>query len=152
MNQIRIEKINRNNYEKALFIKVKRDQKKFVPSVQESLMYAYVIPWDEAFDPYLVYKDQIPVGFFYISYTPDSIDNYWIGGFQVDKKYQNQGIGKLLFQGILDFIKNEHPCCKVISLTVEKSNIIASKLYESFGFTCTNSVNPDDEVIYRLNI
>ena len=57
-----------------------------------------------------------------------------------------------MFKSILDFIINAHPNCKVISLTVEKSNTIASRLYESFSFICTNTVNPDDEVIYRLSV
>lgn len=141
--------IDRNNWEEALKIKVRRDQKKFVPSIMESLACAYIKPWDEAFDPYIINYNGKIVGAFYLSYTPESTDNYWIGGFQIDKKFQGQGIGKKAFLAILSFVKQQHNKCRIISLTVEKSNTLAAKLYVQSGFVTDGQCNPDDEIIYR---
>jgi diamine N-acetyltransferase len=141
--------IDRHNWEEALKIKVRRDQKKFVPSVMESLACAYIKPWDEAFAPYLIKFRGTSVGIFYLSYTPDSIDNYWIGGFQIDKKVQGKGIGKKAFLAIISFVKQQHSKCRLISLTVEKSNTLAAKLYVQSGFITDGQCNRDDEMIYR---
>lgn len=106
----------------------------FVPSIYEALTYAYIKPWDEALDPFLVCDEEITIGFFYISYTPNSADNYWIGGFQIDKSYQGKGYGKQAMRRIIEFICETHPSCKLISLTVEQDNKLAQRLYESIGF------------------
>jgi len=79
--KLRFEPITRENWETALKLQVHPHQEKYVPSVAVSLAAAHVKPWDEALDPYLIYVNEILVGFFYISYTPNSVDNYWIGGF-----------------------------------------------------------------------
>lgn len=148
-NDFKFIAIDRHNWEEALNIKVRRDQKKFVPSVLESLACAYIKPWDEAFDPYLIKCNGKSVGIFYLSYTPNSIDNYWIGGFQIDKKSQGKGIGKKAFIAIIEFIKKTHTHCKLISLTVEKSNTLAANLYSQCNFITDGQCNRDDEVIYR---
>nr|WP_301290336.1 GNAT family N-acetyltransferase [Paenibacillus sp. 1781tsa1] len=123
-----------------------------VPSVIEGIAYAYIKPWDEAFDPYVLEIDGKVVGFFYLSYSPDSTDNYWIGGFQIDKSYQGKGMGKCAIRVILDYITKQHPLCNVISLTVERDNEIAQNLYKSMSFISENRTNSDNEVIYRLAI
>ena len=69
-------------------------QEKFVPSVSESLAAAYVKPWDDVLDPYLIHMNDLLVGFFYVSYTPNSCNNYWIGGFFIDMQYQRKGYVK----------------------------------------------------------
>ena len=79
--------VNKGNWQEAVSITLHQSQEELVPSVIESLAYAYIKPWDEAFDPYLLYKDDKNIGFFYLSYTPNSSDNYWLGGFQLEIYY-----------------------------------------------------------------
>jgi diamine N-acetyltransferase len=146
---ISVHEINRYNYEQILDLGIHEEQRAFVPSVLESLAYAYIKPWDEAFDIFALYQNDIPVGLFYISYTPESLDNYWLGGFFVSKEYQNKGVGKLSFACIMDFIKNKYTKCQVLSLTVENSNLKAKSLYEKFGFISDGELNQDKEVIYK---
>jgi diamine N-acetyltransferase len=62
--------VTRENWEDALKLQVRPEQMKFAPSVAESLASAYIKPWDEALDPYVIYADDQLVGLFYISYTP----------------------------------------------------------------------------------
>jgi diamine N-acetyltransferase len=152
LGPINIQPLTRNNWEQAVKITLKSWQASLVPSVVEGIAYAYIKPWDEALDPYVLEFEEEIIGFFYLSYTPESIDNYWIGGFQVDKAYQGKGNGKRALKAVIDFIKERHPKCKVISLTVERSNLIAQNLYKSMLFVDENITNQDDEVIYRLKI
>ncbi|WP_145330082.1 GNAT family N-acetyltransferase [Paenibacillus xylanexedens] len=149
---IQIHPVTRDNWVQALQISLHENQKLLVPSITEGLAYAYIKPWDEAFDPYVLQIEGKIMGFFYISYTPESTDNYWIGGFQIDKTFQGQGMGKRALRAIIDFINYKHPLCQIISLTVERDNHIAQHLYTSMSFISENLTNSDDEVIYRLKI
>ncbi|WP_235857665.1 GNAT family N-acetyltransferase [Paenibacillus albiflavus] len=108
--------------------------------------------WDEAFDPYILCKDDKTFGFFYLSYTPNSTNNYWIGGFQIDKEYQGMGLGTQSLKRILEFIQEMNRQCEVISLTIEKSNNHARKLYEKLGFVNQDKENQDGEIIYKLKL
>ncbi|WP_315795398.1 GNAT family N-acetyltransferase [Paenibacillus sp. BIC5C1] len=152
MNPITIEPIDKTNWEEAIAISVLETQVNLVPTVIESLAYAYVKPWDAAFDPYLLREGNKAFGFFYLSYTPASTDNYWIGGFQIDKDYQGKGLGSQSLYTILDCIQNKHPQCQIISLTVEKNNALARILYEKIGFINQEMENQDGEVIYKMKL
>jgi len=152
MPNIRFEPFTRDNWEEALKLEVKPEQKQFAPTVAESLASAYIIPWDEALDPYVIIADDKMVGVFYISYTPHSLDNYWIGGFIIDKNYQGQGYGKAALKEILKFIPRLHPECKELKLTVEKDNLTAQGLYKSLGFDDSGELNKYGEIIYTLPV
>ncbi|WP_405104276.1 GNAT family N-acetyltransferase [Paenibacillus sp. FSL K6-1217] len=152
MEPIIIQPVNARNWEEALEISVCKEQRNFVPSVMESLAYAYIKPWDEALDPYILSIDDQIIGFFYLSYTPGSSDNYWIGGFQIDRRHQRKGYGKQAMDEIITFIKEVHPMCSLISLTVEQENSVAQKLYEDLGFTSEQRLNQDGERIYNLRL
>ncbi|MCP8968958.1 GNAT family N-acetyltransferase [Ectobacillus ponti] len=152
MYEIRIKEITRDNWEEALKLSVHEDQKPFVPSIAESLAFAYIKPWDKALDPYVLYESNQIIGAFYLTYTPNSEENYWIGGFQVDKRLQGKGYGKQSFKKIIEFIQEKHPACKVISLTVEKENEQAIGLYEKMGFVSWDQENRYGEHIYRLKV
>ncbi|MEC0090601.1 GNAT family N-acetyltransferase [Paenibacillus macquariensis] len=150
MNLIRIESIDKHNWEEALSISLHKSQEKFVSPIIESLAWAYIKPWDEAFDPYILCKDDKTFGHFFLSYTPNSTNNYWIGGFQIDKEYQGMGLGTQSLKRIVEFIQETHRQCEVISLTIEKSNNHARKLYENFGFVNQDNENQYGEIIYKL--
>lgn len=53
--------------------------------------------------------------------------------------FQNQGIGRVLLQKLIDEAKNR--LCHVISLEVRKSNQHAIHLYKSFKFECIGKRN-----------
>lgn len=148
MNQ----EITKENWEEALELSVFEHQKSFVPTIAESLAVAYIKPWDEALDPYVLYENNKIIGAFYISYTPNSEDNYWIGGFQIAKEYQGKGYGKQSLLKIIDFVKEKHPNCKIVSLTVETENEQAIRLYENTGFISQNSKNNYHQSIYIMKI
>ncbi|MCP4633300.1 MAG: GNAT family N-acetyltransferase [candidate division Zixibacteria bacterium] len=150
IKEINFVPITRDNWEKAIELEVNKQQKKFVPSAAESIASAYIKPWDEALDPYAIMLVDKMIGLFYISYTPESIDNYWIGGFFIDKNYQDSGYGKSSLCKILRFIPTIHPNCREMKLTVEEENSIARKLYENLEFVTDNKVNKYGEIIYSI--
>ncbi|ETT58540.1 N-acetyltransferase GCN5 [Paenibacillus sp. FSL R7-277] len=152
MKPIVIQPVNAQNWEEALEISVCKEHRHFVPSVMESLAYAYIKPWDEALDPYILSIDGEIIGFFYLSFTPGSSDNYWIGGFQIDHRHQRKGYGKQAMIEIIKFIREVHPKCSLISLTVEQENSVAQKLYEGLGFTSEQRLNQDGEIIYTIQL
>ncbi|MCH4889085.1 GNAT family N-acetyltransferase [Acidaminobacter sp. JC074] len=149
---LQFKSFNRDNYEEALKMCVGDDQKAYVPSVLEALAYAYIKPWDEAFDPYLIYDGRKMIGMFYLSYTPDSKDNYWLGGFFIDKKYQGLGYGKKSLSLIIEYIKMKYAACQQINLTVVKDNKKATGLYKSLGFKTDNKENRDGEIIFTFKL
>lgn len=51
MVNIKIQPVTRENWEEALKISLYEHQVSLVPSVIEGIAYAYIKPWDEAFDP-----------------------------------------------------------------------------------------------------
>ncbi|CAM4289849.1 GCN5 family acetyltransferase [Bacillus manliponensis] len=152
MYDICIKEITKDNWEEAFGLSVHEGQKSFVPNIAESLAFAYLKPWDEALDPYVLYENNKIIGAFYISYTPNSENNYWIGGFQIDKELQGKGYGKQALNKIIEFIKETHHKCKVISLTVEKENEQAIALYKKTGFISQNAENSYQQSIYKLKI
>jgi ribosomal protein S18 acetylase RimI-like enzyme len=52
----------------------------------------------------------------------------------VDPNYQNQGIGRLLFERLLDIVEREKPKIERVELIARESNVKAIKFYESLGF------------------
>ncbi|OPA75383.1 GNAT family N-acetyltransferase [Paenibacillus selenitireducens] len=152
MNEIVIQSVNRFNWERVLEIKLSPEQTAYVPTVMEGLAYAYIKPWDEALDPYVLCVGDQVIGFFYLSYTPGSKDNYWMGGFQMDIAFQGKGYGKKALHQIIEFILGEHPNAEILSLTVEKTNQVAIQLYEKLGFISKNYENLEGEMIYSKRI
>jgi len=149
---IKIKPVTKENWEEVLKLELHSEQKKFAPTPAESLAAAYIKPWDEALDPFLLYNDDALIGIFYISYTPDSADNYWIGGFIIDKKFQRQGLGRASLLAILKWMPTKFPKCKSVNLTVEKDNTVAQALYKSLGFSDTGEVNKYGEIVYELPV
>ncbi|WII39955.1 hypothetical protein [Paenibacillus thiaminolyticus] len=54
MKKLSICPVTRDNWEKAIQIKIHEEHVPFVPSIYEALTYAYIKPWDEALDPFLI--------------------------------------------------------------------------------------------------
>lgn len=71
--------------------------------------------------------------------------------------YKTVGLGTQSLKRILEFIQEMHRQCEVISLTIEKSNDHARKLYEKLGFVNQDKENQDKEnqdgeIIYKLRL
>ena len=147
-----IQKVTKINWEEAISIQVFDNQKNLVPSVTESLAIAYIKPWDEILDPFIVYINNKIVGFYYVSYTPNSTNNYWLGGLIIDKKYQNKGLGSTVLHHAILHTVHQHPSCKIILISVHPKNIKARHLYTKYGFMEMGEFNKYGEQLMCLKI
>ena len=148
MTQIRLEKINDDNFYEVTKLRLKREQKHFVAENTYSLVHAYLalINGQQAF-PFAVYADDIIVGFLMVGYDifrNKKIekrfdwflrDSYVLWRLMIDKRYQNKGYGKRAVELALEFIKTL-PCgeAEYCWLSYEKENVAAKNLYATFGF------------------
>ncbi len=73
------------------------------------------------------------IGYIFFKYQfQDNRVGYLIDGLYVKEEFRNQGIAKSLINKGLDIINNQK--IDFIDINVKYENIIAIKLYESFGF------------------
>ena len=70
--------------------------------------------------------------------------------FMIDRKHQNQGIGKIAMGLVLEEIK-AHNRCSLIDIYYDPQNIAAKKLYARYGFEEVGS-RDDGDVIAEITI
>ncbi|WLD95344.1 GNAT family N-acetyltransferase [Alkalihalobacillus sp. AL-G] len=148
---IRLEQVTRDNWEVALRLKVKEEQRQFVPEVSVSLAKVYIKPDGDNVEyiPFAIYDGEKMVGFVMHAYEADTTDMYWINGFIIDERYQRRGYGRAALTEISKWIVNRFPKCKEIRLTVYKENHGARELYKRFGFEPTGDVYGEEDA-WRL--
>ena len=145
---VRLVKVDTDNFEDLIRLSVNEQQKNFVASNIYSLAEAYATNAEGGFaQPFGIYAGDKPVGFLMIGYvsedeaddeeeTPDFVPgSYLIWRFMVDKEDQQKGYGteamKLALDYIRSFPRGEAEYCW---LSYEPENEVARKLYRSFGF------------------
>lgn len=159
---LRIEKVNGKNVWEILKLTVKEEQMNFVASNDISIIEAYtsITGGGYAF-PFGIYYNNLLVGFLMVGY---GIDDYWedapkiannnynLWRLMIDKKYQHKGYGKGAVKLALDFIRTK-PCgeAEYCWLSYEPDNIVAKKLYRSFGFVETGD-SDGEELIAVLKL
>ncbi|QWU45355.1 MULTISPECIES: GNAT family N-acetyltransferase [Bacillus] len=148
---VQLKVVTRENWEDALKLQVKEDQRKFVPTVAVSLAKVYIKPDGENVEyiPFAIYDGDTMVGFIMHAVVRETSDMYWINGFIIDQKQQGNGYGKAALQESIYLIKNKFKACKEIRLTVHKDNISAKKLYERYDFQPLGH-DYDGEQVYHL--
>ncbi|MBJ3792497.1 GNAT family N-acetyltransferase [Bacillus sp. OA1] len=148
---IQLKVVTRENWEDALQLQVKENQRKFVPTVAVSLAKVYIKPDGDNVEyiPFAIYNGDLMVGFVMHAVVKETTDMYWINGFIIDRKQQGNGYGKAALQESIYLIKNTFKACKEIRLTVHKDNISAKRLYERYGFISLGQ-EYDGEQVYRL--
>lgn len=148
---IQLRVVTRENWEDALKLQVKENQRKFVPAVAVSLAKVYIKPDGDnvEYTPFAIYDGDHMVGFIMHAVVRETTDMYWINGFIIDQSQQGKGYGKVALQESIYLIKNTFKVCKEIRLTVHKDNIPAKKLYERYGFQPLGH-DYDGEQVYRL--
>jgi diamine N-acetyltransferase len=153
-NALTIREITRENWRATLGLAVFPEQQRFiadnVPIAAIALAKAYIRPTGLIWVPYAFYAGAEMVGFIELAYEPESVDNYWIFHFFIDRHYQRRGYGKEALRLFLQFIRDHHPQCQALQLTVHPENEHAQRLYIGVGFQPTGTTL-DDEPIYRLS-
>jgi len=154
MNELSLREVTRENWRATLGLAVFPEQQRFIadsaPIAAIALAKAYIRPAGLIWVPYAFYADTEVVGFTELAYEPESVDNYWIFHFFIDRHSQGQGYGKEALRLFLQFIRDHHPQCQALQLTVHPENAHAQHLYIGVGFQPTGATL-SDEPVYRLS-
>jgi diamine N-acetyltransferase len=153
--QIAIREVTRENWRVALQLAVRPEQQRFIadyaPIAAIALAKAYVRPGGLVWTPYAFYGGNQMVGFAALAYEPGSADNYWLYHFFIDRDHQRQGYGRQALRLLIEFVRERHPNCRMLHLTVHPENVAAQRLYASGGFQPTG-VERDGEPVYQLRL
>jgi diamine N-acetyltransferase len=155
MSELSLCEVTRENWRETLGLAVFPEQQRFiadyVPIAAIALAKAYIRPGGLIWVPYAFYAGMEVVGFTELAYEPGSLDNYWIFHFFIDHHYQGRGYGTQALRLFLQFIRDHHPQCEALHLTVHPENVHAQHLYERAGFQATGGMF-SGELVYQLSL
>ena len=146
---LKLVELTRDNFSEVIELELYDSQKKY----SESNLYIIA---ESKFSPSCqhsaIYLSDKVVGFLEYEYGESDIDKDYctIWRFMIDKKYQGSGIGKAAFGLLLKTIKS-HGRCNLVDIYYEPENIVAKKLYASYGFREVGE-RDDGTVIAEMNL
>lgn len=127
---------------------------RFVSSVTDSLQEAAETP--EGSPWYLaVYENGEPVGFVMLSWNvtprlPDIRGPWFLWKLIVDERNQGRGIGRAIVERVIELIRAEGATALLTSHVIGPDG--PAGFYERLGFVPTGELDPDGEVILRLDL
>ncbi|MCG7344454.1 GNAT family N-acetyltransferase [Sporosarcina sp. ACRSL] len=152
---ISLRKITLENRREVFKLEVADDQRRFVASNLSSVASCYVLATNGGSPlPFAIYDDEQIVGFVMIVYGITGYElpkiannNYCILRLMIDKRYQNQGYGRKAMEKTLEFIRT-FPVghAQYCWIAYDSNNIVAKKLYESFGFRDNGEICENEPV------
>ena len=168
---IHLEKVDWDNYGKVLKLRVAKDQEDYVADNDCSLIHAFLaLSEGESVYAFAIYNDDEVVGFIQMGYDDDWTGEeheawlnsdvykkwegkkyYFIWRFMIDEKYQHKGYGKEALKKALEFLRTKPDGdAEYITLSYDRENVVAKKLYASLGFNEPEEFAPyyeeDDEI------
>jgi diamine N-acetyltransferase len=155
MAGISLREISEDNWRATLQLAVHPDQQQFiadyVPIAAIALAKAFIRPGGLVWVPYAIYAENDLVGVIELAYERNSPARYWVYHFFIDQMHQGKGYGTAALQAFIALVKEQHPNCQQIKLTVHPDNRRAQSLYTSVGFRPTGA-EQDDEPVYMLRV
>jgi diamine N-acetyltransferase len=123
--------ITKDNWLKAISLRVREDQVEFVAPNAFSLAQLNFL---ENFHAKGIYHDEEMIGFTLYGIDEDD-QEYWIYRMMIDQNHQGKGYGWRAVQLVIDDIKNrKEDRHKTITLSYEPTNEHAKRVYEKMGF------------------
>lgn len=142
-----LKKITEENFIDAFNLKLAPGQERFVSHPIRSLAQAYV--YRDQCQPFGIYAEGTMVGYVMVIYDYD-IPEYDIWHMMIDESKQGLGYGSAALDCVIDYIRTKpFGFSNRITLTCNKENVSAMKLYNSKGFTPTGAED-DDEIELSL--
>jgi diamine N-acetyltransferase len=149
MNNLRLERINDDNFYDITKLRLKKEQRGFIADNKYSLVHAYLaVINNQPVFPFGIFAGNKPVGFLMIGYDLCSDENrknpdcnwllensYVLWRLMIDRRYQGNGYAKAATKLALEFIRT-WPCgeAKYCWLSYDLNNSTARELYRSIGF------------------
>lgn len=129
---LHLETITKDNWLKAISLRVREDQVNFVASNAVSLAQLNFL---ENFHAKGIYLGEEMIGFALYGIDEDDHE-YWIYRMMIDQKHQGKGYGKEAIQLVInDILANKEERHQTITLSYEPENEHAKRIYEKIGFT-----------------
>jgi len=145
---IELREITSENWEDCVDLSVNDDQKNFVAPNWYSLLQS---KFETDISVLAIYdENEEMVGFLMYDNNPDYKNSndprMEMSRLMIDKKHQKKGYGKMAVGKLLNLIRTRYGGIKFYT-SIEPGNVIAEKLYESFGFRKTGEVEYDELVL-----
>jgi|GEM_PF-801445 len=162
-DKIIFKEIDWDNLSQVLNLKMREDQRSFLPDVKTFLSQAYVnlrLGYKEIV--YAINYDEHIVGFTKVVYAKKAetpycfpVDCYLIDAFLIDEQFQKQTIGKQVFKKLLSHLL-KFPIGDVddFYLICHEQNHQAHHFFESFGFKHVDIYQKNDHIyrVYNLKV
>lgn len=144
---VELRAITEDNFIDAFNLRLAPGQETFVSHPIRSLAQAYV--YRDQCQPFGIYADDTMVGYVMVIYDYD-IPEYDIWHMMMDESKQGRGYGSAALDRVLDYIRTKpFGSSDRVTLTCNKENANAIKLYKNKGFTETGAED-DDEIELSL--
>lgn len=134
---INLKVITEDNFLDAFQLKLAEEQEKYVSNPIRSLAQAYV--YRDQCQPFGIYDEDEMVGYVMVIYDYD-IPEYDIWHMMIDASKQGKGYGSEALKQVLDYIRTKpFGDSNRVTLTCNKDNQIALKIYHDAGFVETGA-------------
>ena len=141
--------ITEDNFLDAFNLKLAPGQEAFVSHPVRSLAQAYV--YRNQCQPFGIYAGNKMIGYVMVIYDYD-IPEYDIWHMMIDESMQGQGYGQEALDRVIEYIRTKpFGDSGRVTLTCNKQNPIARKMYESRGF-CATGNEDEDEIELSMTI
>ena len=152
---VTLRELTEGNRQEVLALRVAPGQERFVSSVAESLeeaeAYPQASPWYRA-----VYVGEVPVGFVMLSWDcvpqpPEIIGPWFLWKLLIDERHQGHGYGREVVRQVADLIRAAGGD-ELFTSHVVGGDGGPGRFYERLGFVPTGELDPQGEVILRLEL
>ncbi|MDA1785013.1 GNAT family N-acetyltransferase [Bacillus cereus] len=131
MKKIHLKSINKSNWEEAIRLSVKAEQRKFIASNLYSIAEVQFL---DNFYAKGIYVGNKMIGFTMFGIDPDD-NNYWIYRLMIDEKFQGKGIGKQAIYLVIEEVRqNNNTNIPLIMIGYHPENLTAKLVYKKAGF------------------
>lgn len=148
--QAELRKIDNDNIEECIALRVTEEQAQYIASNKDSLKEANDNP--TVARPFAIYIKNKMIGFTMFAFDEDyddPNDRYWLWRFMIDKDLQGKGYGSAALKTIIGYFKEQG--VGYIKLSTKESNRNAISLYHKFGFRENGEMN-DEEIVLQLDL
>lgn len=139
---IELRAITEKNFIDAFNLRLAEGQEEFVSHPIRSLAQAYV--YRNQCQPFGIYAEGKMVGYVMVIYDYD-VPEYDIWHMMIDRAEQGHGYGREALERVLEYIITKpFGDSGRVTLTCNKHNFAARKLFESRGFSATGNEDEDE--------
>lgn len=128
---IRLELVNKDNFEEVLQVQVLEEDQRRVATVEYSLAQAWLYRDEGTLLPYAVKSGEKIVGFVLLSIQEDK--SYYVWRLLIDRHCQNRGYGKEVIRQVIGLAK-EDPSCHTVTMNYVIGNHKMRYILEKLGF------------------